>query len=176
MAPQLTEAECKQFANPEYLGVVCASLLLKQPLANYYVTNITDEGYPFTAVIEMTALVDPQEFGGRSLVYLPRYAGSDDEAWQWSDDEVRNRFVAALGRMYPHFDEEQVEAFRVSRAPHVMALPTLGYSATLPSLSTSLGSVFVVNSAHIVKGTLNVNEVIDLADDALVRLQGALLP
>ena len=30
----------------------------EQPLADYYITNITDARVPFTAVIEMTALVD----------------------------------------------------------------------------------------------------------------------
>jgi len=48
----------------EYLGVLCASLVLKRPLSGYYVTNITDSWAPFTAVIEMTALVDPAQFGG----------------------------------------------------------------------------------------------------------------
>jgi hypothetical protein len=47
-----------------------------------------------------------------------------------------------------------------------MALPTLGYSERLPSLATGVPNVFAVNSAHIVKGTLNVNEVVDLANTA----------
>ena len=55
-----------------YQGIVCASLLLERPLSPYYLTYITDEA-PFTAVVEMSALVDRQHFGGRSLVYLPRY-------------------------------------------------------------------------------------------------------
>jgi hypothetical protein len=30
--------------------------------------------------------------------------------------------------------------------------------------------IFAVNSAHIVKGTLNVNEVVELANDAVARV------
>ncbi|MEM6654572.1 MAG: FAD-dependent oxidoreductase, partial [Planctomycetota bacterium] len=66
----------------EYLGVVCASVVLDEPISSYYVTNITDRGAPFTAVIEMTAMVDPAELGGRRLVYLPRYASPDDPIWR----------------------------------------------------------------------------------------------
>ena len=84
-----------------YQGIACASLLLERPLADYYVTNITDGWVPFTGVIEMTTLVDRERFGGRSLVYLPRYLAQDDAFWGKSDDEIRELFVSALERMYP---------------------------------------------------------------------------
>lgn len=166
LCPQLSESERQRHAAIQYLGVICASVLLKRPLATYYVTNITDGGVPFTAVIEMTTLVDPADLGGRHLAYLPRYAAADDEAWQWSDDEIERRFLAALEGMYPDFRRDDVLAFRVSRATHVMALPILNYSQKLPPLTTAAPHVFAINSAHIVKGTLNVNEVLDLADAA----------
>jgi protoporphyrinogen oxidase len=114
----------------------------------------------------MTALVDPTELGGRHLVYLPRYVATDDEAWRWSDDELQERFLAALERMYPHFSRDDIEAFRVSRVKHVMALPTLDYSAHLPGIATSLPAMFAVNSAQITRGTLNVNEVVEVAENA----------
>jgi len=173
VAPQLGAEEREQHEAIGYLGIVCASVVLRRPLAHFYVTNITDAGLPFTAVIEMTALVDPAEFEGRHLVYLPRYAAADDEAWSWTDDEVRERFVAGLERMYSDFRRDDVVDFRVSRAPHVMALPTLRYSDGLPPMRTAVPGVFAVNSAHIVKGTLNVNEVVELAEDAF---EGVLRP
>jgi protoporphyrinogen oxidase len=176
LVPELNPAQRTRHEEIDYLGIVCASVLVKRPLASYYVTNITDAGMPFTAVIEMTTLVDPQQFQGRSLVYLPRYAGAGDEAWDWSDDEVRQRFLTALERMYPDFDPLDVEAFRVSRARHVMALPTLDYSSRLPPMRTSVPGVYAINSAHIVKGTLNVNEVIELAETAFDEILRPELP
>ena len=166
LCPQLNPEEIAGHERIEYLGILCASVVLKEALSPYYVTNITDEWVPFTAVIEMTALVDRRETAGKHLVYLPRYVESTDVAWTWSDEELEERFVSALDRMYPHFDRSQVEAFRVSRVKHVMALPTLGYSEQLPEIQTSLPRIHVVNAAQIVKGTLNVNEVIEIADRA----------
>ena len=49
-----------------YQGIVCASVLLDEPLGPYYITNLTDDWVPFSAVIEMSAVVDRSEFGGKS--------------------------------------------------------------------------------------------------------------
>src|SRR5205823_3559124 len=81
-------------------------------------------------------------------------------------DEIRETFVAALERMYPHFRRSDVLAFQVSRVRHVLAIATLGYSRNLPPMQTSLPGVYIVNSAHIVNGTLNVNETLQLAETA----------
>ncbi len=173
LCPELGACERARHEGIEYLGIVCASALLDQPLADFYVTNITDGGAPFTAVIEMTALVDRNELGGHSLAYLPRYAAADDDVWSRSDAEIEEQFLTGLERMYPLFRRSDVRAFRVSRERYVMALPTLGYSDRLPPMTTEALHVFAVNSAHIVKGTLNVNEVVELANDAVA---GVLLP
>ncbi|MDQ3809068.1 MAG: NAD(P)/FAD-dependent oxidoreductase, partial [Chloroflexota bacterium] len=171
LCPQLTSDERSRLAGVVYQGIACASLLLRKPLAGFYVTNITDSWVPFTAVIEMTALVDRSRFGGNTLIYLPRYLTQDDPFWQRSDDEIRTEFLAALERMYPHFRREDVLAFHVARVKEVLAVSTLHYSDTwLPPLRTSLENVFVVNSAQIANGTLNVNETIGLANAKAAEL------
>lgn len=170
LLPDLPADERDRLNGITYQGIVCASLLLKKPLAGFYVTNITDAWVPFTAVIEMTALVDPQQFGGHTLIYLPKYVTSDDPMFERSDDDIRAEFVSTLERMYPHFHREDVLAFQVSRVRHVLALSTLNYSEKLPPMKTSLPGMFVVNSAHIVNGTLNVNETTQLAEEAAKML------
>lgn len=173
LCPQLSEAERARLASVVYQGIVCASLLLRKPLAPFYVTNITDAWVPFTAVIEMTTLVDASRFGGAALVYLPRYLPRDDPFWQRSDAEIEAEFVGALERMYPDFRRDDVLAFHVARVKEVLAVSTLNYSTTaLPPLRTSLENVFVVNTAQMANGTLNVNETIGLANakvDELMR-------
>lgn len=173
ICPELARQEKRRHAGIAYQGITCASLLLDRPLADYYITNITDPSMPFTAVIEMTALVDRRQFGGRTLVYLPKYAPADDPSFELTDGELRARFLAALERMYPHFRRESVRAFRVSRVRNLMALPTLDYSAHLPPVRTSMAGVFAVNGAQIVDGTFNVNEMIRLAEETV---RGILLP
>jgi protoporphyrinogen oxidase len=150
---------------------VCASILLDRPLAGYYVTNILDDGAPFTGVIEMSSLVDPKYLGGHHLVYLPRYVTAEDPFFAVPDEEVRSTFLEALEGMYPDFERKNCLAFRVSRARNVLALATLNYSDRLPSMQTSVPGLYLVNSSHIVNGTLNVNETVQLAERAAEMLR-----
>jgi protoporphyrinogen oxidase len=168
--PQLTDDERRRFENVLYLGIVCSSLLLKKPLSPYYVTNITDSSIPLTAVIEMTTIVDPAELGGHALVYLPKYALATEAVLQEADEAVHERGLAALEKMYPHFSRSEVVAMRTSRVRYLMALPTLGYSERLPPMKTSVPGVWAVNSAHILKGSLNVDETIQVAERALATV------
>lgn len=162
---ELPENERALFDGVRYHGIVCASVLLKKSLSPFYVTNITDDSYPFTAVIEMTALVRKEQLGGRALVYLPKYVRPDDEIFERTDAEIEHEFLTGLQKMHPQLSLADVEAFRLSRVRHVFALPTLNYSKRLPPIQTSVPNLLAVSSAHIVNGTLNVNESIKLAND-----------
>jgi len=164
LMPDLPEAERERWKAVKYQGIVCASVVLAKPLANFYVTNITESWVPFTAVIEMSALVDRAEFDGKHLVYLPKYVATDDPLLNEPDDAIRESFLAALERMYQHFQRSDVLAFEVARVKYVFPIPTIGYSEHLPGFETSIPGVSVVNSAHIVNGTLNVNETLALAE------------
>ena len=170
ICPWLSVDEHQKLKGIQYQGIVCASVLLKQPLAQFYVTNITDSWVPFTAVIEMSTLVDRVEFGGRSLVYLPKYVAPTDPLFEESDASIQDRFIGALEKMYPQFSRSDVLAFQISRVRHVVALTTLNYSQSLPPMQTSLRTVYAINSAHIANGTLNVNETVKLGEDAVAML------
>jgi protoporphyrinogen oxidase len=172
LCPALSEPELARLRGVEYQGIVCASLLLSRPLSPYYVTNICDP-VPFSAVVEMTALVDPATFGGRHVVYLPRYCPADDPLQRLDDDAVRARFLDGLRGMYPDLRDEEILAFGVSRVPYVFPLPTLGYADRIPAVRTSVEGLFVVNAAQIVDGTLNVNETVGLADEAAPQILAA---
>ncbi|MBS1797361.1 MAG: NAD(P)/FAD-dependent oxidoreductase [Acidobacteria bacterium] len=168
LCPQLTAAEKRRLEDIRYQGIVCASVLMKKSLSEFYVTNITDET-PFTGIIEMSALVDKREFGGRALVYLPKYVAPDDELFDRTDEEIEELFLTGLEKMYPHFRRADVEAFKISRVHRVFPLPVLNYSEKVPKVETSIDGVYILNSAQITNGTLNVNETIQLAEKFFER-------
>lgn len=163
---QLQPSEISRLENIKYQGIICASVLLKKPLAKYYVTNITCDWVPFTGVIEMTCLVDPKIFGGLSLIYLPKYVDQDSSEFLLPESVVKEQFLNVLLRMYPHISIDDVIEFKVSRIKRVFALPVLNYSDNIPPIKTSLSNIFIVNSSQIVNGTLNVNETVKLANSA----------
>lgn len=171
MCPQLGDDETKRLQGVVYQGIICPSLLLRRPLSNYYVTNITDRAVPFTGVIEMTALVDRRAFGGNALVYLPWYLTQDSPHWAKSDDDILKECIEGLRHMYAQFELGDIVATNVSRAKHVLAVSTLHYSERhCPPMVTSLPRVFLINGAQIVAGTLNVNETLGLVEDRLPEL------
>jgi protoporphyrinogen oxidase len=170
LCPPLNATEKKSLGEIRYQGIVCASLVLSQPLPRYYVTNITESWVPFTAVINMSALVDTAEFGGKHLIYLPKYVKPDDPLFEATDPEIRRSFVDALVKMYPNISSDHIEAFRVSRVRNVLAISTLNYSRGVHPMTTSVPGLFLVNSSQITNGTLNVNETLLLADRAMKQV------
>jgi len=156
-------------------GIVCVSLLIERPLSAFYVTNVTDRWVPFTGVIEMTALVPPARFGGRSLVYLPIYLPQDAPQWALDDAAILEPCLAALERMHPHFERTQVVDAKVARARHVLAVPTLEYTErAMPSVETGVPNVFQLTSAQIAQGTLNVDETLGVVEQRLAALRRAM--
>lgn len=170
MCPELGSEERLLFEGMKYQGVVCASLLLEKPLGGYYLSYLTDKGLPFTAVVEMSAFVNRAEFGGKTLVYLPKYAPATDPIFGLSDEEIQSSFEEGLRQVYPPFADNRVHAFRVSRVKEVFPLPRLGYSKHLPPMATSIPGVIAVSSAHIKNGTLNVNDTLMVAERAAQSL------
>jgi protoporphyrinogen oxidase len=160
----LTADETARLTAIQYLGIVCPSVVLRKALPDFYVTNITDAGLPFTGIINMSSLVGP--FDGHTLIYLPRYVAPDDPLFGASDATIADMFLAGLRRVHPHLAEEDVVAVRTSRVRAVMALPMLNYSERVPRIETSVPGLYLASSANIVNGTLNVNETLQLADRA----------
>jgi protoporphyrinogen oxidase len=170
MCPQWSEDERSRLNGVEYLGIICPSVLLKRPLTPYYVMNVTEPFVPFTGVIEMSALAAAEELSGHGLIYLPKYVAADDPLWNASDEQIRCMFLGGLAQLNGRFREEDVLAFQVSRVKHVFALSTLGYSNRVPRQETTLPGVHLVSSCQITNGTLNVNETVGLAEEAIPHL------
>ena len=83
-----------------------------------------------------------------------------------TDQQIREEFEPAFAQMYPGFQRGDTLSFKVSRVKYLLPIPTLHYSASLPSTSTSVRGLYIVNSAQIVDGTLNVDETVRLAEYA----------
>jgi protoporphyrinogen oxidase len=173
LCPQLSRAERARLCDIPYMGVVCTSALLKRPLTGAYLTYIADPSNPLTAIIEMTGLVDPEQLGGSHLVYLPRYVAPNSDWLGRSDDEIERDSIGGLVRLFPDLGESDISAVRVARARHVLPLPRVGQADSRPAIATSVPSIYLVNSSQIVNGTLNLNETVRLAEEALPTLLNA---
>jgi protoporphyrinogen oxidase len=156
-----------------YLGVVCVVLVLKRRLSPYYVTNLANEDFPFTGIIEMTNLISAQETQGRHLVYLPKYTSPGDPLFATADDEIWAEFRKHLLRAIPDFKDSDVEKRFTFRERFVQPVPTLHYGEIVPEMKTGVEGLILANTTQIINSTLNNNAMVKIAGQAVER---ALMP
>ena len=166
----LLPSETEKLNNIDYLGVICVAVLLDKSISEFYVTNITDSWIPFTGIIEMSALVDKKHFGGNALIYLPKYVSSEDSLFDQGDEEIKTSFLNFFKKMYPCLSDENIKFTGVARARNVITVSKLNYSQNLPEVKTSIPNLYIINTAHIQDGTLNVNETIKVAETKLAEI------
>jgi protoporphyrinogen oxidase len=147
----------------DYLNLVCVVLVIKKSLCPFYITNITDPGFPFTGVIEATNIVPKEILGDHVLVYLPRWMPADDPFINLSDSEIINRFYKGLRRIFPDFSVESVANVLVNREYNVQPIQTVRYKKNVLSMENCIKGFYVVNTTMILDSTLNNNQVIRLA-------------
>jgi len=83
---------------------------------------------------------------------------------------VERHFLAGLRRIFPDLAPGSVLATRLARVRNVMAVPTVGYPDVVPPVATNVEGLFVVNSAQIADGTLNVDATLGVVERALPLL------
>ena len=105
-------------------------------------------------------------FGGKSLIYLPKYVAPNDPLFEQDDNLIRQSFVSALARMNPAFDPTGISAFRVSRVRNVFPFPIAAAPYDPPAFATTLPGLTLATAAQIDDATLNVDRSIALANAA----------
>jgi len=105
---------------------------------------------------------------------LPKYVNSNNNLFDADDEEIKQIFLTALTKMYPKISENDIKFMGIARAKQVLALPTLNYSKHLPPVNTSVPGLYILNSAQITDGTLNVNETIKIAESKLNEILSSL--
>jgi protoporphyrinogen oxidase len=167
LAPELDPEYVNKLREVKYLGVVCFVLVLKRQLSPYYVTNLTDEGIPFTGIIEMSNLIAGEETAGRHLVYLPKYTAPGDALFEASEEEIWATFEPHLKRVVPDLQASDIEKRFLFRERFVQPVPVRHYSSLVPDMLTNIDGLLVANTTQIINSTLNNNEMVKIAQRAV---------
>lgn len=167
VAPQLTPEYVHNLKQVKYLGVLCFALLLKRRLSPYYVLNLTDDGLPFTGVIEMTNLVSRQETAGHHLIYLPKYTVPGDPLFENSEADLWQSFRKGLKKVIPDLEDSDIEAKYLFRERLVQPVPVLHYSDLVPAMQTNVPGLMLANTTQIINSNLNNNAMVKIANRAV---------
>ena len=157
----------QNLAEVHYLSIFCVVVLITRRLSPYYVINLLDKDLPFTGIIEATNVVSPEETGSKHLIFLPKYAPSDDPIHGQADEAIINSFTENLKKVFPDLRDEEIVWRAIHTSRYVQPIQTLQYQEHIPSFNTPLPGVFIVNTSMIVNSTLNNNTSISLANQCV---------
>jgi protoporphyrinogen oxidase len=160
----------------DYLGVISPLMALSKPLTGYWVTNITDDRFPFTGLIETTAFIDPKYVGGYHLVYLPKYTMPGSALQRMSDDELKHMWLDNLKTMLPDFDPSTVKHFAVLRERLVEPMHGLNSFGDIPAVETPVSQLFLATTAQIYPALTNGESVTRHAEQTAQMIIRSMLP
>jgi len=131
----------------KYLGAICAIMVLKRQLTDYYWLNINDPGFPFVGIIEQSNFVGSEPYGGLHPVYLAKYLDPLGDFYKLSDEEIWAQYLPAVKRVIPAFSEDWIKEKYVFRTPVAQPLLTPDYVA--PTYHTPVERLWWVSMSHI---------------------------
>lgn len=149
MIPDAAAEYREYLSKTQYLGIICPIMILDRELTGYWTLNLTDDGIPFTGVIETTSYIDPKYVGGYHLVYLPKYTAADSLYQKMTDDEIRELWFANLQKMFPDFKRESVRYFLIHRERYVEPLHLLNETDLIPPVRTPVKRLYLATNAQI---------------------------
>jgi protoporphyrinogen oxidase len=156
----------------EYLGIICALLILNRSLSPYYVINLLDKNLPFTGIVESTNIIPEGTFGDRHLVYLPKYVTQDDPLIKTSDLRIKEEFTESLRKIFPDLRNEDILHSQIFRENCVQPIHRPRTAETRPGSRSPLPGVYLANASLIPNSTLNNNAVLKEAQE-VARMMAA---
>ena len=160
----------------EYLGIICALLILNRSLSPYYVINVLDKNLPFTGIVESTNIIPEGTFGGRHLVYLPKYVTQDDPLIKTPDHRIKEDFIESLRKIFPGLRNEDILHSQVFRENCVQPIHRPRTAEARPSCRSLLPGVYLANASLIPNSTLNNNAVLEAAQEAARMMAADIRP
>ncbi len=159
-----------------YLGIVCVLLKTRRSLSRFYTINIADPKVGLTGIIETTRVLDPNGERDHSLVYLPKYVDPANPLLEASDEEITDRFVSGLRRIFPDFDPvNDVIAHTVMRARLAEPVHAVGAGPGVPgTFDPAMPGIAFASTAQIFPIVVSGQATIGLADSVLPDILGAI--
>jgi protoporphyrinogen oxidase len=157
---KLPERERAVLADVGYVGIINVSFVLKprriRATGQRYISHIT-RGRDSFALVDPSALA-PSDEGRRSAVYVSRPVAANGELFRADDRHVIEHFARALP------GSSDIISARVVRTPHAFA------QRQLPSFTSSIAGLSIVNAAHMGGGRHHLERTAALAVTAFRAL------
>jgi protoporphyrinogen oxidase len=149
LAPELPETYTRYLTHVQYQAAVLIVMVLDRPLTPVYWLNIADRSIPFVGLIEHTNYIDKSHYGGNHIVYLSNYLGKETELYGLTPDELWQRYVPALKKINPAFEESWVRERWYHKEDAAQPIIGVDYSRRIPPLQTPIQDLWLANTTQI---------------------------
>jgi protoporphyrinogen oxidase len=164
MAPELPADYLASLDSLKSMGAVVVILALKHQLTDqhYWINLPKDEGFPFLGLVEHTNFIDRSHYDNDYVVYCGDYLRPDHEYFSLSKEELLARFLPALTRFNPDFDESWVRESWLFRAKYAQPVPPVNHSANIPPLQTPIPGLYWASMSQVYPWDRGTNYAVEI--------------
>ncbi len=172
MVPGLPDDYLASLAQLKSMGAVVITLALKHGLTteHYWINLPKTEGLPFLALVEHTNFVDSTHYDGDHIIYLGDYLNPDHEYFSLTKDEILARFLPALKKFNPDFDESWVKESWLFRTKYAQPVPPINHSKNVPPLQTPIPGLYWASMSQVYPWDRGTNYAVEIGRRAAKEL------
>ncbi len=156
----------KNLSDLKFMGAVnlVLSLDCKFFSDGTYWLNVADRDFPFLGVMEHTNLVDKDNYGGETILYVGNYLPLGHSYFDKSSKELLEIFTPYLKKISSNFDKSFVLNSRVFKAPYAQPVFPLNYSKKIPGFATPVRGLFLANIQQVYPWDRGTNYAVELGE------------
>lgn len=136
-------------------------------LTSTYWLNVTDQSFPFLAVVAHTNFMDKKYYGNKHLTYIGNYLPSNHENITMTKEQLLKKFTPFIKRLSPtmNYKLRTTNSFLFT-APFAQPVHERNYSQKIPNIQTPLPNVYLANMDSIVPWDRGTNYAVELGQKA----------
>ena len=153
------------------LSAQCVILALDRSLTGTYWIGVGDASAPFLAIVEHTAMLGTEDYGGRHLLYLGAYREVGDPRLAMTTDELVELATPRLRALNPDFDPAWIQSSWVFTAPNAQPVVDRDYRSRIPPFETGLEGLYLATMFQVYPHDRGQNYSIELAERLVAHLE-----
>lgn len=148
----------------KFFGVVCGIFRLTEEISDAFWLNINDSRIAANGLIEYTNLNPLKEISHDKIVYIPLYVPVQDKWFSMDEESLRSEFISMIKIIKPNLTERAIVDFRAFKSLHAQAICTVGFKDKLPSVTTPIKNLSILDSTQIYPSDRALSALIELAE------------
>ena len=172
IAPALPETYRARLVGERHMGAVVLTAALDRSLLNgvYWLSIPASAGLPFLALVEHTAMVPKERYGGSHILYLGSYVEQDHPWLSLPEQEVAEAMLAGLPHIHPGFDPAWVRGRWLNRTAWAQPIPAPGSGGTRLPLRTPLPGLYLATMSQVWPWDRGTNYAVRIGRQAARRI------